>query len=38
MFLNICLVADWDTILAHREQLVNDALVCTNKKHINFDC
>ncbi len=38
MFLNIPLLADWHTILACREQLVNDALLCANKKHINFDC
>ncbi len=37
MFLNIPLLADWQTILAQREQLVHDALLCTNKKQINFD-
>ncbi len=37
MFLNIPLIADWHTILACREQLVNDALLHDNKKHINFD-
>ncbi|KAL7460554.1 hypothetical protein ACHAXS_002458 [Conticribra weissflogii] len=37
MFLNIPLLADWQAILAHREQLVNDALLHANKKHINFD-
>ncbi len=37
MFLDIPLLADWQTILAWREQLVNDALLCANKKHINFD-
>ncbi len=36
-FLNIPLVADWHTILACREKLVNDALLYANKKHINFD-
>ncbi len=37
MFLNISLLADWQTILARREQLVNDALLRANKKQINFD-
>ncbi len=37
MFLNIPLLADWCAILARREQLVNDALICANKKHTNFD-
>ncbi|KAL7460419.1 hypothetical protein ACHAXS_000870 [Conticribra weissflogii] len=37
MYLNIPLVANWHTILACREQLVNDALLCANKKYINFD-
>ncbi len=37
MFLNIPLLADWNAILARMEQLVNDALLCANKKHINFD-
>ncbi len=37
MFLNIPLLADWYAILACREQLVKDALLCANKKHINFD-
>ncbi len=37
MFLNIPLLADWQSILSKREQLVNDALLCANKKHINFD-
>ncbi len=37
MFLNIPLLADWQMILAWREQLVNDALLCANKKCINFD-
>ncbi len=36
MFLNIPLFADWQTILAQREQLVNDALLLANKKHISF--
>ncbi len=38
IFLNIPLVADWQAILTWREQLVKDALLCANKKHINFDC
>ncbi len=37
MFLNIPLLVDWQVILANREQWVNDALLCGNKKHINFD-
>ncbi len=37
MFLNIPLLADWQAILAQREQLVHDALLYANKKHINFD-
>ncbi len=37
MFLNIPLLANWDAILARREQLVNDALLRANKKRINFD-
>ncbi len=37
MFLNIPLLADWQTILAQREQLVNNALLCAKKKRINFD-
>ncbi|KAL7460447.1 hypothetical protein ACHAXS_000898 [Conticribra weissflogii] len=36
MFLNIPLLADWHTIFACKEQLVNDTLLCA-KKHINFD-
>ncbi len=37
MFLNIPLLTDWQAILAHREQLVNNELLCGNKKHLNFD-
>ncbi len=37
MFLHVPLLADWQAILACREQLVNDALLCANKKCINFD-
>ncbi len=37
MFLNIPLLTDWQAILSQREQLVNDALLHANKKHINFD-
>ncbi len=37
MLLNIPLIADWHTILAQIEQLVNDASFCANRKHINFD-
>ena len=37
IFLNIPLLADWQAILAQREQSVNDALLCANKKRINFD-
>ncbi len=37
IFLNIPLLADWQAILSRREQLVNDALLCANKKRINFD-
>ncbi|KAL7460146.1 hypothetical protein ACHAXS_000610, partial [Conticribra weissflogii] len=37
MFLNIPLLADWQAILAWTEQLVNDALLCANKKNFNFD-
>ncbi|KAL7448398.1 hypothetical protein ACHAXS_000150, partial [Conticribra weissflogii] len=32
MFLNIPLLADWQAILAQREQMVNDALLHANKK------
>ncbi len=32
MFLNILLLADWHTILACREQLVNNALLCAKKR------
>ncbi len=37
MFLNIPLLADWQATLAWREQLVNDTLLCANKKCIKFD-
>ncbi len=37
MFLNIPLLADWHTILALREQLVNDTLLCAKEKGIKFD-
>ncbi len=37
MILNIPLLAYWHNILTQREQLVNDALLCANKKHNNFD-
>ncbi len=37
MFLNIPLLADWQPILAQREQLVHDTLLRANKKRINFD-
>ncbi len=37
MFLNIPLPADWQAIIAQQEQLVNDTLLCANKKRINFD-
>ncbi len=37
MFCNISLLEDWHTILSQREQLVNDALLCTNKKCFNFE-
>ncbi len=36
MFLDIPLLANWQAILPRREQLVNDALLCANKKLINF--
>ncbi len=36
-FLNVPLHADWHTILAHWEQLVNDGLLHSNKKHININ-
>ncbi len=37
IFFNVPLIADWQTILACREQLANDALLCGNENHINFD-
>ncbi len=36
-FLNVPLVVDCHAILACWEQLVNDKLLCANKKHFNFD-
>ncbi len=35
--LNIPLLADWQATLAQREKLVNDTLLCANKKRFNFD-
>ncbi len=37
LILNIPLLADWQVIFVLRQQLDNDALLCANKKHINFD-
>ncbi len=37
MFLNIPLLADWQTVLTQRGQLVNATLLCANKNCINFD-
>ncbi len=37
MFLSIPLIADWYTILAHRERMVIDTLFCANKRSINSD-
>ena len=37
MFLNIPLVADWQAIVARREQLVNDNLRRANKKRRQYD-
>ena len=38
MLLNVPLIADWQEIHKHREQLVNKALHKSNKKMINYDC
>ena len=37
MLLNVPLIADWKAIQEHREQLVNKALLKSNKKRINYD-
>jgi hypothetical protein len=37
MFLNIPLIADWQSISKHREQHVNDNLVRANKKRRQYD-
>ena len=37
MLLNYPLIADWKAIQRHREQLVNKALLKSNKKRINYD-
>ena len=37
IFLNVPLIADWKAIQKHREQLVNKALLKSNKKRINYD-
>ncbi len=37
IFLNTPLLADWHTILAQKEQLVIDTLLCANKKHVNLN-
>ena len=37
MLLNVPLIADWKAIQKHREQLVNKALLKSNKKIINYD-
>ena len=37
MLLNVPLIADWKAIQKHREQLVNKALLKSNKKRINYD-
>ena len=37
MLLNVPLIADWKAIQKHREQLVNKALIKSNKKRINYD-
>ncbi len=37
IFLNILLLEDKCAILLCQEQLVNDLLLCINKKHVNFD-
>ena len=37
MLLNVPLIADWQAIKKHRDQLVNKALFKSNKKRINYD-
>ena len=37
MLLNVPLIADWRAIQKHREQLVDKALLKSNKKRINYD-
>ena len=37
MFLNIPLVANWQAIVARREQHINDNLRCANKKRCQYD-
>jgi len=37
MFLNISLVADWQTIAQHREQFVNENLRRANARHRQYD-
>ena len=37
MFLNVPLIADWQTIARRREQYVNDNLRCTNMKQRQHD-
>ena len=37
MLLNVPLIADWQAIQKHREQLVDKALFKSNKKRINYD-
>ncbi len=37
MLLNNPLIAEWQTITCNREALVNDALLKSNQKHINYD-
>ena len=37
MLLNVPLIADWQEIQEHREQLVNKALLKSNQKRINYD-
>ena len=37
MFLNVPLIADWQTIARHREQYVNDNLRRANRKRRQYD-
>ena len=37
MLLNVPLIADWQAINNHREKLVNNSLLKSNKKRINYD-